>query len=72
MYGRIEGKGKGILQHHQIIAEFEAIPEENRKKLLDGAFGEVLRSAQVILIILVSNLQVICMANVRSFLMYFC
>nr|AIJ28962.1 sucrose synthase [Manihot esculenta] len=46
LLSRIEGKGKGILQHHQIIAEFEAIPEENRKKLLDGAFGEVLRSAQ--------------------------
>ena len=46
-YCRIEGKGKGILQHHQLIAELEAIPEANRKKLLDGAFGEVIRSAQV-------------------------
>lgn len=44
---RIEGKGKGILQHHQLIAEVEAIPEANRKTLLDGPFGEVLRAAQV-------------------------
>ncbi|XVF40748.1 hypothetical protein PTKIN_Ptkin01aG0140200 [Pterospermum kingtungense] len=28
---RIEGKGKGILQDHQIILEFEAIPEKSRK-----------------------------------------
>lgn len=46
-FDRIEGKGKGILQHHQVIAEFEEIPEESRQKLTDGAFGEVLRSTQV-------------------------
>ncbi|KAJ7956032.1 Sucrose synthase [Quillaja saponaria] len=46
LLSRIEAKGKGILQHHQIIAEFEEIPEENRQKLVDGAFGEVLRSSQ--------------------------
>ncbi|KAK2645104.1 hypothetical protein Ddye_020299 [Dipteronia dyeriana] len=46
LLSRIEGKGKGILQNHQIIAEFEAIPEHNRKILADGAFAEVLRSTQ--------------------------
>ncbi|KAG6590059.1 Sucrose synthase, partial [Cucurbita argyrosperma subsp. sororia] len=46
LLSKIEAKGKGILQHHQLIAEFETIPEENRKKLADGAFGEVLRSTQ--------------------------
>lgn len=46
LLSRIEGKGKGILQHHQLIAEVEAIPEVSRQKLLDGAFGEVLRSTQ--------------------------
>nr|ACP17902.1 sucrose synthase [Phaseolus vulgaris] len=46
LLSRLEGKGKGILQHHQIIAELEEIPEEHRKKLQDGAFGEVLRSTQ--------------------------
>ncbi|CAK8532105.1 unnamed protein product [Lathyrus sativus] len=46
LLSRIEAKGKGILQHHQIIAEFEEIPEENRKKLVNGVFGEVMRSTQ--------------------------
>ncbi|KAK7265487.1 hypothetical protein RJT34_33107 [Clitoria ternatea] len=46
LLSRIEAKGKGILQHHQVIAEFEEIPEENRQKLTGGAFGEVLRSTQ--------------------------
>ncbi|OIW18772.1 hypothetical protein TanjilG_13524 [Lupinus angustifolius] len=46
LLSRIESKGKGLLQHHQIIAEFEEIPEENRKKLSNGPFGEVLRSTQ--------------------------
>ncbi|KAK4747009.1 hypothetical protein SAY87_026046 [Trapa incisa] len=43
---RLEAKGKGILQRHQIIAEFEAIAEEARQKLTDGAFGEVLKASQ--------------------------
>ncbi|MBA0752529.1 hypothetical protein Gogos_001357 [Gossypium gossypioides] len=46
LLSRIEGKGKGILLHHQIILEFEAIPEENRKKLADGAFFEILKASQ--------------------------
>lgn len=52
VFKRIEAKGKGILQHHQVIAEFEEIPEENRQKLLNGAFGEVLRSTQVTVLLL--------------------
>ncbi|TYJ24993.1 hypothetical protein E1A91_A07G017900v1 [Gossypium mustelinum] len=39
---RIEGKGKGILQHHQIAL----LIEDNRKKLADGAFYEILRAIQ--------------------------
>ncbi|KDO73787.1 hypothetical protein CISIN_1g003661mg [Citrus sinensis] len=46
LLSRIEGKGKGILQNHQLIAEFESISEENRKHLTEGAFGEVLRATQ--------------------------
>lgn len=30
-----------------MVAEFEEIPEESRKKLQGGVFGEVLRSTQV-------------------------
>ncbi|KAI4379592.1 hypothetical protein MLD38_005870 [Melastoma candidum] len=43
---RVEANGKGILQNHQVIAEFEAISKEHQKKLVDGAFGEVLRATQ--------------------------
>ncbi|CAN1341221.1 Sucrose synthase, partial [Linum perenne] len=43
---RIEAKGKGILQRHHIVSEFEAISEENQKVLHEGVFGDVLRSAQ--------------------------
>ncbi|KAF3783783.1 Sucrose synthase 2 [Nymphaea thermarum] len=40
-------QGKGILQPHQLWAEFErVISEEERKKLSEGLFGEVLRSTQ--------------------------
>ncbi|KAI3847522.1 hypothetical protein MKX03_024513, partial [Papaver bracteatum] len=43
---RIESQGKGILQPHQLLAEFEAVFTGNNKKLADSVFGEVLRSAQ--------------------------
>ncbi|KAF5748391.1 sucrose synthase [Tripterygium wilfordii] len=51
LLARIEAKGKEILQRHQIIAELEAIPEENRKKLLEGAFAEVLKAAQEAIVV---------------------
>lgn len=38
-----------MLQPHQLLAEYEAvISEEERKKLKDGAFEDVIRAAQVI------------------------
>ncbi|KAL6222104.1 hypothetical protein ACLB2K_005496 [Fragaria x ananassa] len=43
---RIEAKGKGFLQPHQLIDEFEAIPEASRKNLLESEFGEVLKNTQ--------------------------
>ncbi|KAI4377033.1 hypothetical protein MLD38_014728 [Melastoma candidum] len=43
---KVEAKGKGILQRHQLFAEFEAIPEAVQKKLLGGAFGEVFKATQ--------------------------
>jgi hypothetical protein len=45
---RLKNLGKGMLQPHQIIAEYNnAIPEAEREKLKDGAFEDVLRGAQV-------------------------
>jgi hypothetical protein len=45
---RLKNLGKGMLQPHQIIAEYNnAIPEAEREKLKDGAFEDVLRAAQV-------------------------
>lgn len=40
--------GKGLLQPHQLLAEFEAvISEADQQRLKDSAFGDVLRAAQV-------------------------
>jgi Sucrose synthase len=45
---RLVKQGKGMLQPHQIIAEYNsAIPEADREKLKDSAFDDVLRAAQV-------------------------
>jgi Sucrose synthase len=45
---RFVKQGKGMLQPHQIIAEYDsAIPEADREKLKDSAFDDVLRAAQV-------------------------
>lgn len=44
---RVEAKGKGILQQNQIIAEFEALPEQTQKKLEGGPFFALLKSTQV-------------------------
>ncbi|KAE9604645.1 putative sucrose synthase [Lupinus albus] len=46
LLSRIEAKGKVILNHQQVIAELEEIPQENKKNLVDGAIGEVLISIQ--------------------------
>ncbi|KAF8393683.1 hypothetical protein HHK36_021930 [Tetracentron sinense] len=46
LLSRIESLGKGILQPHHLLAEFEAISKEDKQKLTDGAFGEVLKSTQ--------------------------
>ncbi|MEI4850502.1 hypothetical protein Q8G46_27970, partial [Klebsiella pneumoniae] len=44
--GRIESLGKGILKPHHLLAEFEAISKDDKHKLHDGAFAEVLKSTQ--------------------------
>ena len=51
LFCRLKNLGKGMLQPHQIIAEYNsAIPEAEREKLKDGAFEDVLRAAQVCII----------------------
>lgn len=45
---RLVNQGKGMLQPHQITAEYDAaIPEAEREKLKDSAFEDLLRGAQV-------------------------
>ncbi|KAK9274830.1 hypothetical protein L1049_022082 [Liquidambar formosana] len=43
---RLEGHGTGILQPHQLMTEFEAIPKGDQQKLHDGPFGDILKSTQ--------------------------
>jgi len=52
VFTRLVNLGKGMLQPHQIIAEYNtAIPEAEREKLKDGAFEDVLRAAQEAIVI---------------------
>lgn len=45
---RYVNQGKGMLQRHQLLAEFDAaFSEEEREKLKGGVFEEVVRAAQV-------------------------
>ncbi|XP_058108730.1 sucrose synthase 1-like [Magnolia sinica] len=47
LLSRCVSQGKGILQPHQLLAEFEAvIPEGDKQKLKEGVFGGVLRATQ--------------------------
>lgn len=41
---KIASHGKGILQPHEVLSEFEAVADKH--KLADGPFGEVLRHTQ--------------------------
>ncbi|CAN6300609.1 unnamed protein product [Urochloa humidicola] len=52
VFTRLKNLGKGMLQPHQIISEYNsAIPEAEREKLKDGAFEDVLRAAQEAIVI---------------------
>lgn len=44
---RVESHGKGILKPHQLLAEFEAISPEEKQKMHEHAFDEVLKCTQV-------------------------
>lgn len=46
--GRFVHQGKGMLQPHQLLAEYGAVfSEADREKLKDGAFEDVIQAAQV-------------------------
>nr|BAE06059.1 sucrose synthase [Potamogeton distinctus] len=47
IFSRFVHHGKGMLQPHELLAEFEAvIPDGDKEKLRDGAIGELLKAAQ--------------------------
>ncbi|KAH7655337.1 sucrose synthase protein [Dioscorea alata] len=52
LFSRFVNQGKGMLQPHQLLAEFEAaISEEERQKLKDGVLEGVLKAAQEAIVI---------------------
>ncbi|VAH27980.1 unnamed protein product [Triticum turgidum subsp. durum] len=52
VFSRLVNQGKGMLQPHQITAEYNAaIPEAEREKLKDTAFEDLLRGAQEAIVI---------------------
>nr|AMN16536.1 sucrose synthase [Albuca bracteata] len=47
LFSRFIKQGKGMLQPHQLLAEYKAvIPEADRENLKDGVFEDVLKAAQ--------------------------
>ncbi|XP_042451625.1 sucrose synthase 1-like [Zingiber officinale] len=52
VFTRYVKHGKGMLQQHQLLAEFEAAFTEDEKKILkDGVFEDVIRAAQEAIVI---------------------
>nr|AHM02468.1 sucrose synthase [Lilium davidii var. unicolor] len=52
LFSRFIHQGKGMLQRHQLLAEYEAaIPAAEREKLKDGVFDDVLRCSQEAIVI---------------------
>ncbi|CAA7400743.1 unnamed protein product [Spirodela intermedia] len=47
LFSRFVHQGKGMLQPHQLLSEFDAVfPEGDKQRLKDGVFWEVVRAAQ--------------------------
>ncbi|KMZ65710.1 Sucrose synthase [Zostera marina] len=47
IFSKFVHHGKGMLQPHELLAEFEAvIPDGDKERLRDGAIGELLKAAQ--------------------------
>ncbi|KAI0507366.1 hypothetical protein KFK09_013489 [Dendrobium nobile] len=52
LFSRFVKQGKGMLQPHQILAEYDSvIPEADRQKLKDGVLEDVLKSAQEAIVV---------------------
>nr|AOR83337.1 sucrose synthase A [Lilium davidii var. unicolor] len=52
LFSRFVKQGQGMLQPHQLLAEYEAvIPKAEREKLKDGVFEDVLKAAQEAIVI---------------------
>ncbi|XP_008783137.2 sucrose synthase 1-like isoform X2 [Phoenix dactylifera] len=52
LFSRLVSQGKGVLQSHQLLAEYEAvILEADREKLKEGFFEDVLQHAQEAIVI---------------------
>ncbi|PKU67394.1 sucrose synthase 2 [Dendrobium catenatum] len=52
LFSRFVKQGKGMLQPHQILAEYDSvIPEADRQKLKDGVLEDVLKAAQEAIIV---------------------
>ncbi|KAH0459940.1 hypothetical protein IEQ34_010603 [Dendrobium chrysotoxum] len=52
LFSRFVKQGKGMLQPHQILAEYESvIPEADRQKLKDGVLEDVLKAAQEAIVV---------------------
>ncbi|XP_074556169.1 sucrose synthase 2-like [Curcuma longa] len=52
LFSRFINQGKGMLQPHQLLAEYEAtFSEADKEKLKDGAFEDVIKAAQEAIVI---------------------
>ncbi|KAJ8476240.1 hypothetical protein OPV22_019967 [Ensete ventricosum] len=52
LFSRFINQGKGMLQPHQLLAEYAAVfSEADREKLKDGAFEDVIKAAQEAIVI---------------------
>ncbi|XP_065015384.1 sucrose synthase 1 isoform X1 [Musa acuminata AAA Group] len=52
VFSRYVNQGKGMLQRHQLLAEFEAaFSEDEKEKLKGGVFEDVLRAAQEAIVV---------------------
>ncbi|KAF6164794.1 hypothetical protein GIB67_002450 [Kingdonia uniflora] len=51
LLSRIESMGKGIFQPRHLLDEIKALSDQERQKLTDGVFGDILRSTQEVIVL---------------------